>query len=636
MSQNVRYQFWILLAAGVIFFTCLGTAALWDEDETWYASCAREMMQRGDWVVPMFNGQVFPEKPPLMFWTMIAGFQLFGESELGARFFSAVFGVATALLTYHLGRKLFNDRVGFWGGLITASSIIFTVSARAATVDAALVLVTTAAVWCFVLIRGEWRGESGENLLAPTIRRGNKLKQYFLFLLFYIFLGLAVLAKGPIGFLLPMTALGLFLMIKNYQPKLISHDCTQNINQSETRSFFTRLDPFGVLKRVAVSFFSSLWQLRPITGIVVTMAVALPWYVMVASRTQGAWVQTFIFDFCIRPFTQPILGHSGPMWYYFPAVLIGFFPWSVFLGPMCVDVYRRIRANHPWCDGLVLLTCLFGVWFVFWSICSTKLPHYLLPVYPALSLLTACFLDGWIAEQVTVSRGWMRTTWISAILVGVGMTLALPIVAMLLLPGEEWIGAIGLILIFGGWLGLRFTAQGKRLQAVRCYGVASVAFLTAAFGFVTVGVDRHQNARPMMAAIHEDSPEGAAICEYGFHRKSSVYYAGHPIALCDDDAQLKKFLDSADRAYIITLADYAAEIEKKHPGEFEQFLRLHRFTSVAKPVDFEKLLGLHRFMTNKKPIEKFHAQPSYLVVLKRVGESPSVRMGGKPVARQVQ
>jgi len=96
-------------------------------------------MQRGDWVVPMFNGHVFPEKPPLMFWTMMAGFQLFGVSELGARFFSAVFGVATVLLTYHLGRKLFNDRVGFGGGLITASSIMFTVSARAATVDAALV-----------------------------------------------------------------------------------------------------------------------------------------------------------------------------------------------------------------------------------------------------------------------------------------------------------------------------------------------------------------------------------------------------------------------------------------------------------------------------------------------------------------
>ena len=64
MSQNARHQLWILLSAGLIFFTCLGTAALWDEDETWYASCAREMYERGDWVVPRYNGDIFFDKPP--------------------------------------------------------------------------------------------------------------------------------------------------------------------------------------------------------------------------------------------------------------------------------------------------------------------------------------------------------------------------------------------------------------------------------------------------------------------------------------------------------------------------------------------------------------------------------------------
>ena len=150
MTQNTRYQLWILAAAAIIFFTYLGAASLWDEDETLYASIAREMLQRGDWVVPMFNGHLFPEKPPLMFWLMIAGFEILGQSEFAARFFSAVLGVGTALVTYHLGRLLFNPRVGLWAGLITASSIIFTVSARAATVDSALVFVSTLALLCFV------------------------------------------------------------------------------------------------------------------------------------------------------------------------------------------------------------------------------------------------------------------------------------------------------------------------------------------------------------------------------------------------------------------------------------------------------------------------------------------------------
>jgi 4-amino-4-deoxy-L-arabinose transferase-like glycosyltransferase len=612
MSQNLRHQLWILLAAGIMFFTCLGTAALWDEDETWHASCAREMLQRGDWVVPMFNGQLFPDKPPLMFWNMIAGFSLFGVSELGARFFSAVFGLATALLTYHLGRKLFNNRVGFWGGLITASSIIFIVSARAATVDAALVCITTAAILCFVMIRGEW---SGNSMLAILQGHENKgFRQYSLFVVFYILLGIAVLAKGPIGFLLPMAALGLFLMIKNYQPKPREGDAAQN--KLENASVLSRWDIASILKRITASFFVSLWQLRPVTGLITTLAVALPWYVMVDLRTNGEWVRMFIYESCVRRFTEPSLGHSGPIWYYLPAVLIGFFPWSVFLGPTSVDIYRRIRAGHPWRDGLVLLTCLIGGWFVFWSICSSKLPHYILPIYPALSLLTACFLEGWIAEQVNVSLRWMRTTWTSTIFVGVGMAIAVPIVAMYLLPGEEWIGAIGLILVFGGWMGMYFTARGKRLQAVRCSAIASIAFLTAAFGFATVGVDRHQNARQMMAEIRRDSDGQAAICEYRFHRKSTVYYAGHSIALCEKPDDLIKFLDSAGPAYIITLDKYQDEIEKDHPGEFAVLFRQHRFTTVV------------------KPIEAFKARPSEMIVLKRLGEPRVPCVAAKPELNQ--
>ena len=126
MRQDVRYQLWIVAAAGVIFFTNLGGPALFDMDEAPYTTCAREMHDRGNWVVPWFNGQMFPEKPPLMFWTMMGGFEVFGVNEWVARFFSAVMGVGTALAAFHLGRILFSARVGLWAGLITASTIIFT------------------------------------------------------------------------------------------------------------------------------------------------------------------------------------------------------------------------------------------------------------------------------------------------------------------------------------------------------------------------------------------------------------------------------------------------------------------------------------------------------------------------------
>jgi 4-amino-4-deoxy-L-arabinose transferase-like glycosyltransferase len=150
MRQQLLYPAVIVGAGVLVFFTNLGSAALWDDDEPNYAACAREMLDRNDWVVPTYNGSLFPQKPPLMYWTMIVGFKLFGIHEFGARCGAALFGIATALGTYALGRRLFAPGVGLLGGLIVVSTFIFTISARAATVDSALALLSVGAMLAFV------------------------------------------------------------------------------------------------------------------------------------------------------------------------------------------------------------------------------------------------------------------------------------------------------------------------------------------------------------------------------------------------------------------------------------------------------------------------------------------------------
>src|SRR5262245_58477872 len=125
----------IIATAGLVFFTRLGATDLWDEDEAFFAATAAEMHERGEGVVPWYNGEVFAHKPPLMYWMMRAGFALFGENELGARFFSAVFGLATALLTYFVGRRLFDAETGFWAGLAMSTCLMFAVVSRAASAD---------------------------------------------------------------------------------------------------------------------------------------------------------------------------------------------------------------------------------------------------------------------------------------------------------------------------------------------------------------------------------------------------------------------------------------------------------------------------------------------------------------------
>jgi 4-amino-4-deoxy-L-arabinose transferase-like glycosyltransferase len=571
------------------------------------------MVERGNLVVPWFNGTMFPEKPVLMFWTMMGGFQLCGGvNELGARLFSALFGVGTALLAFHLGRILFSVRVGLWAGLITASTIVFTISARAATVDSALTFFTTLAFLFFVVGCRKSAVGTVSNPQSPSPKPF--LLPYAVAT--YACVGVAVLGKGPVGMLLPLAAMGLFLLAINGWR----------------------------------SFFRSAWWMRPFTMVIVIAVVAAPWYVAVGCQTNGEWPKQFLLGFNLRPFQQPIQGHGSAtatlvsILYYFyqiPAVLVGFFPWSVFLGPTFVDTFRRLKegkreplaasqklpsdtnAQHGsltsdaarWRVGILLALCWFGVWFVFWSICRTKLLHYLLPAYPALALLTACFIDRWLAAEESDEKTvltpfpapfpppWaLRNAWISMIVVGVGIMIAVPIVAAKYLPGEGSLGRLGLLLVLGGaWCWWK-TSRRLYSDAAITFAITSVAFLTAVFGFATLRVDRFQNAKPMMAAISADEEKGSElfsshprspIATYCFFRESTVFYSGKPVTKCDDETAgrsareaLAQFLAKPGRSYVITTDEYEPELKKAFFDRLKEIHREPRFLADGEMVIF--------------------------------------------------
>lgn len=528
------------------------------------------MLDRGDWVVPIFNGQIFPEKPPLMFWTMIAGYKAFGVNEFGARIGSAVLGMLTALATYHLGRRLFSPRVGLWGGLIVSTNMIFTVSARAATVDCALCLATLLAMYFFASGELEklFRQENldGDGHGQPQSRSGSWLR----FVLLWAMLGIAVLGKGPIGLLLPAGSIGLFLMVMN---------CQQQPPIGNPRDGQNRwLRSLAHVARAAspVNFLRSLWQMRPLTGLVVVAIVALPWYVLVDARTHGVWTEQFLARFNLRPFTQPFLGHSGPFWYHVPVILIGLFPWSVFLGPALSDWTRQIREHHPWRPGYVLLACWSAVFFVFWSISKTKLPHYLLPIYPAIALATGAFLDRWIADSAVFGRKQVWTAFGITIGVGFGFLGVFPVIAQHVLPGEGWLGVVGLILIAGGAASLYLVKHERRLAGLTVFAAMATVWITAVFGFTLLRIDAYQNARPMIARIRADADGDSRLASYAFLEKSYVFYAGKPIAWYSDAEALRQYL-GVSRGYVFCDQPRADDLLRRYPDEFEVLVRQRRF-----------------------------------------------------------
>ncbi len=114
MSLRAGHYALLILIAGLVFFLNLGVPPLWDRDEPRNAGCAVEMLARGDWVVPVFNGELRSHKPVLLYWLMMSSYAMFGVGEFGARFWSALLGIGTVLLTYEIGRCLFDRRTACW------------------------------------------------------------------------------------------------------------------------------------------------------------------------------------------------------------------------------------------------------------------------------------------------------------------------------------------------------------------------------------------------------------------------------------------------------------------------------------------------------------------------------------------
>jgi 4-amino-4-deoxy-L-arabinose transferase-like glycosyltransferase len=577
-SPGLRHQLIIVLAASVICFVNLGATGLWDLDEALYTSIAREMSVRGDWIVPTFNGSVFNEKPPLMFWLMMGSFKFFGQSEFAARLPAAILAIGTCLATYHLGRRLFSPAVGFWAGLATASNVIFVVSARAATVDSALTLVTTLVMALFAKgarlgeITPEENGGGGDvGRIASPSHMAFLPSSWLIYASIGVLLGAATLAKGPVGFLLPAASLGLFLLVMNQPPVPPAADTLGRLGRTRAAVWrvATLFSPWRLLRVT--------WAMRPLTVLFFTALVALPWYAAVAWRTDGQWLVQFLTKYNLGPLGKPFLGHRGPFYYHFVVVLIGLFPWSVFLGPTIGHAWRRLRAGGKDLPSYVFLVCWIGVFFAFWSLCSTKLPHYVLPAYPALAILTGCFLHAWCERAAAVAHHIMPLATSIFLAVGLAMLAVLPWVTAKYAPGEQVVALLGLVPAVGGGLSWYFLARDRRRGYLAVFSVASVLFIATLFGWAAVHIDRHQHSRPLMEAVRRDNPAEAQIAGYKYCDASTVYYAGGPVVVCSDATGLRDFLARSPHPYVVTTGDAMMDLESQAPGPWRVVARRPRF-----------------------------------------------------------
>lgn len=511
-----RYR-WSLLQviaiAGLMFFTNLGAAQLWDRDEPRNAGCALEMLDRGDYVVPIFNDELRGQKPVLLYWLMMSAYQVFGVNEFSARFWSALLAVGTVVTTFSIARRLFDDKIAWLSGIILASNLMFTVAARAATPDSLLIFLSTLTIALYIW--GSNHREPHRFVLSFDALDWHRL------LAMGISMGLAMLAKGPIGFLMPMAIMGMHLLI------------TRGERGGHRNALFSAASTVH-----PIHFFKTALAMHPFLLLAIGLLVASPWYYLVGLRTEGDFINQFFLREHLGRSTTAFENHSGGVWYYPLSILVGFFPWSLFWLPVAIIIYRYQRTGGQATDAVTLMLCWVGVQVGIFSIAQTKLPSYVTPCYPALSILTAVGLEAWRQQTVTIADAWIKAALIIGAAVGLLMAVAIAVASRLYVPEIFWLPIVGVVVGGGCILALRKLTIGDRGAAIHCFAAGAVCFSWILFGLGTGWLSSAQNNRLILDRV-ADLPENVAVASYQCLESSWPFYSGRTVYETSANAQAR-------------------------------------------------------------------------------------------------
>ena len=382
--------FWYVFPLIVIAAYLTGlTIPLLGPDEPRYSEVAREMFERGDWVTPTLGGFDWFEKPALLYWLQIASYKLFGVSEFAARFGSALFGLGTVLSLWILGRHsslvlspssventkdkglMTKDHFANWLALVAASTLGLIAFSRGASFDIILTFPITASLVSFYVWetshRADGEKQSGRYLFSRISVSSVAL------ILFYFFIGVALLAKGLIGIVFPLAIVAFYYLLSRRMPS----------------------------KTFMLSLF---W------GTLVALAVAALWYVPMYRANGWKFVDEFFIQHHFQRYTSKKYQHPQPFYFFFWVLPLMTLPWLPFFFASIWNLIKRIISRKdaetpskdenlpvspspflPFSSSPLLLFSLSWllVPLVFFSLSGSKLPGYILPALPAAIVLTA-------------------------------------------------------------------------------------------------------------------------------------------------------------------------------------------------------------------------------------------------------
>ncbi|MBY0578163.1 MAG: glycosyltransferase family 39 protein [Burkholderiales bacterium] len=449
-----NHVFWIFALIALVWFSNLEYRKLVRPDEGRYAEIPREMVVSGDWITPRLNGIKYFEKPALQYWMTAAAYEIFGERQWTARLWSGLTGFLGIVLIYLTGRLLFGPDAGFYSALVLASSLLYAVIGHLNTLDMGVTFFMCLSMCGFLLAQATASTPGARKLWMHAA---------------WAAMGFSILSKGLIGIVLPGAVLVIYTLVQR---------------------------DWGIWKRL--NLFS---------GIPLMLLISAPWFFAV-SRANPEFFHFFFIHEHFERFLTKDHGRYHPWSYFIPILLAGILPWVVTLFEALIHAWKPQESKFQ--PGRFLFIWIVFI-YAFFSFSDSKLPSYILPIFPALALL--------IGQRLASMTG-NRLFWHilpTAILGAIGLALspqvvrfADPIVPQTLYENYvPWLAAAATTALIGALYALYMSRHGKNEGAIVALSLSilvSGQLIMAGHDSLAPANSAHDLARKIRPYLKNDAP----------------------------------------------------------------------------------------------------------------------------------
>jgi 4-amino-4-deoxy-L-arabinose transferase-like glycosyltransferase len=511
-KMEIKRWWCLLLMVAVIWFGTLEYRKLIKPDEGRYAEIPREMIVSGDWVTPRLNDLKYFEKPPLQYWATAAAYTVFGEHQWSSRLWPALTGFCGLLLVWFAGTRLFGREAGQYATLILGSSFLYVAIGHINTLDMGVTFFLTLGIVGLLL---------GQQAEADTRTRRNWLYCA------WAALGLAVLSKGLIGLVLPAAALVIY--------SVLQRDLTP-------------------------------WKrLNLVTGLLMFLLVTAPWFILVMKANPEFFERFFIYEHYTR-FSTKDLGRYQPWYYFIPILLAGMLPWTILMFDTLLRTWKGSvyigKAFNP--ERFLLIWVVFI--YAFFSVSGSKLPSYLLPIFPALALLMGKRLAE-MRERVLL---WQLAPVLLVPVVTLGFAPFTELLAESPLKIEmyrdyaTWAVVAALILLFGLISGMVLLTRKKKSLAVLVVALSSLIGVQIVLsGHNTVA--RWRSAYHIAESIRPYVKPDIPLYSVGTYEQTLPFYLKRTFTLVDYQNEMAFGIMQEPQRWIPDIASFA-KIWDKQPA----------------------------------------------------------------------